>query len=206
MDRLLPCYPEMSAQFDQDRREGRSFDALELFIRHFLCEGSVFATFGFEHLNEKGILTDLHLHDILSQNRFMSEYLNLLEEAIGEIDEQDIRRPNNSLRCVNKPIQFQTPTDIRRRHEAHRLFAKLTDSRQKLLHASTTQGASAKFIAFVNRVGTNVDVWRSGTHVLRDRCEGYMPRSLSDIVSAFQVADAMRSSLSSSELVCSEKA
>ncbi|QYT04092.1 C2H2-type domain-containing protein [Trichoderma simmonsii] len=105
MDSLLPHYPEISVKLDQDRREGRSFDALELFIRHFLREGSAFATIGFEHLHKSGILTNLHLHDILSQNRPMSEDLDLLDEAVDEIDERDIKGPNNPLSFVGEPIQ-----------------------------------------------------------------------------------------------------
>ncbi|OPB39560.1 hypothetical protein A0O28_0052660 [Trichoderma guizhouense] len=107
MDRLLPRYPEMSAQFDQDRKEGRSFDALELFVRHFLREGSVFATFGLEHLQKRQILTELHFHDIQSQDRSMSEDLDLLDEAIGEIDEGDIKGSSQPSFFMNEPLRAQ---------------------------------------------------------------------------------------------------
>ncbi|KAL7909800.1 ankyrin repeat-containing domain protein [Trichoderma velutinum] len=107
MGRLLPRYPEMSAQFDQDRKEGRSFDALELFVRHFLREGSVFATFDLEHLHERQILTELHFRDIQSQNRSMSEDLDLLDEAIGEIDERDIKGSNQPCLFMNEPLRAQ---------------------------------------------------------------------------------------------------
>ncbi|KKO97359.1 hypothetical protein THAR02_10535 [Trichoderma harzianum] len=211
MDRLLPRYPEMSAKFDQGRREGRSFEALELFVRHFLHQISIFATFGFEHLQKSGILTDSHLHDILSQNYSMSEDLDLLDDAVDEVDERNIKGPNNSLRFADEPIQCQPLTAIRwhesqeRRTMAHRLLAKVTDLRQQLFDASTTQGASANFIAFVNRVGTSLVVWRGGTRAIRDICKGHMLYSLSGIVSALQVADAMRSVVPSSRLGCSNE-
>ncbi|KAF3075639.1 hypothetical protein CFAM422_001966 [Trichoderma lentiforme] len=211
MDRLLPHYPEMSAKFDQDRREGRSFDALELFVHHFLHEGSVFATFGFENLHKSGILTDLHLHHILSQNRPMSEDLDLLDKAVDEIDEQDIKRPNNSLRFGDEPFQSQLLTAIRRREAqerrimAHRLLAEVANSCQKLPDASTMQDASSGVRAFVNQVGTSASVWKRGTGAIRDICEGYKPRNLSDIVSVLQVANAMRSVVPPSRLKCSKK-
>jgi hypothetical protein len=65
---------------------------------------------------------------------------------------------------------------------ARRLHAKVANSCKKLLDATTTQDASAKFIAFVDQVGTSTSVWRSRTLAIQDICEGYMPRSLSDIV------------------------
>ncbi|KAL7784712.1 hypothetical protein V8C43DRAFT_292004 [Trichoderma afarasin] len=114
MDRLLPRYPEMSVKFDQDRREGRNFEALELFVRHFLREGSVFATFGFEYLLKKGILTEIHLHDIQSQNRSMSEDLNLLDAAIGEIEELDIKSSHPFL-FMNESPRFQLQAAIKER-------------------------------------------------------------------------------------------
>ncbi|KAL5089424.1 hypothetical protein Trisim1_005701 [Trichoderma cf. simile WF8] len=206
MERLLPRYPEMSVKFDQDRREGHSFDALELFVRHFLREGSVFATFGFEHFHKKGTFTDLHVDDILSQNRPMFEDLDLLDEAVDEIDERDTKGPSESLRIVDEPIQSQ-PLIVIRPHEvmAHRLLAKVTDSRQKLLDVSTTQDATVGVIAFADQVGTSASVWMSGTRAIRDICEGYKTRSLSDIVSALQVVDAMRSVASSLRPGCSKK-
>ncbi|KAL7957009.1 hypothetical protein V8C34DRAFT_286937 [Trichoderma compactum] len=203
---LLPRYPEMSAKFDQDRREGRSFDALDLFVHHFLREGSVFAAFGLEHLHKSGLLTDAHLHDILSQSRSMSKDLDLLDEAVDEIDERDIKGPNRSLRFVDDLFQSQLPTAIRqreaqeRRNMAHWLLAKVAISCQKLLDASTMQNASAGVMAFANQVGTSASVWKSGTRVIRDVCEGYKPRSLSDIVSALQVANAMEEIISLSGL------
>ncbi|KAL6833147.1 hypothetical protein J3E69DRAFT_323125 [Trichoderma sp. SZMC 28015] len=199
MDLLLPHYPELSAKFDQDRREGRSFEALELFVRHFLHGGSVFETFGLEHLHKSGILTDLHLDDILSQNRPMSEDLDLLDEAVDEIDEPDIKGLYKSFRFLDEPFQFQGLTAIRRREAqerrtmTHRLLAEVTRSCVHLLDANTMRDASDGVKAFVNQVGTSASVWKSGIRAIRDICEGYMPHSLSDIVSALQVANAMRS-------------
>ncbi|KAL7929514.1 hypothetical protein V8C35DRAFT_315454 [Trichoderma chlorosporum] len=115
MDLLLPCYPEMSAKFDQDKREGLSFDALDLFVHHFLREGSVFATFGLEHLHEKQTLTELHFHDIQNQDRSMSEDLDLLDEAIGEIDEQDVKKPSQSCFFMNEPLRSQLQAAIKGR-------------------------------------------------------------------------------------------
>lgn len=97
MNLLLPCYPEVKEKFAQDRREGCSFDALELFVRHFLREGSVFATFGLKHLYEKGTLTELHFHDIQSQSRSISEDLDLLDEAIDKFEVQEIKGPSPTL-------------------------------------------------------------------------------------------------------------
>ncbi|KAK4060616.1 hypothetical protein Trihar35433_10024 [Trichoderma harzianum] len=113
MDRLLPHYPEMSAKFDQDRIRGHSFDALDLFVRHFLREGSVFATFGFELLHERQILTELHFHDIQSQDRSLSEDLDLLDEAIDEIDERDIKGPSHYFPFMNETLQSRLRTAIR---------------------------------------------------------------------------------------------
>ncbi|PNP58082.1 hypothetical protein THARTR1_02240 [Trichoderma harzianum] len=211
MDRLLPGYPEMSAKFEQDRGEEHSFDALELFVRHFLHEVSVFATFGLEHLHKSGILTDVHLHDILSQIRPMPGNLDLLDEAVDGIDERDIRGPNKPLSFVDEPFQSQLLTATRRREAqerrtmAHQLLAAVANSREKLIDAYITQDASAKFIAFLNQVGTAKSIWGGGTRAIRDICEGYKPCSLSDIVSALQVADAMRSVMPSSRLRYSTK-
>jgi ankyrin repeat protein len=89
MDVLLPCYSELSAEFDRYKRERRSFDALDLFVFHFLREGSVFAAFGVENLHEKQILTDLHLNHIQSQYSSMSEDLDRLDEMACGLDKPD---------------------------------------------------------------------------------------------------------------------
>ncbi|PNP47436.1 hypothetical protein TGAMA5MH_01255 [Trichoderma gamsii] len=100
IDTLLSCYPKMSAKFDQDRGEGRSFDALELFVHHFLREGSTFASFGFEHLRVNHNLTELHFHDIHSQKRSISDDLDLLDEAVDELDKEDVS-------FINEPFLSQ---------------------------------------------------------------------------------------------------
>jgi hypothetical protein len=92
-----------------------------------------------------------------------------------------------------------------RKTMARRLLAKIASSCEKLLDAGTIQGASASLIAFIDQVGTSSSVWRSGTRAIRDIYEGYMPRGLSDIVNALQVANAMRSVVPPSNLVCSKK-
>ncbi|KAL6902628.1 ankyrin repeat-containing domain protein [Trichoderma evansii] len=99
-----------------DKRDGHSFDTLELFVHHFLREGSIFATFGLEHLHEEHILTELHLHDIQSQkNRSMSEDLDLLDEAIDELDEEDIKGPRHPFLFINEPFLSQLRAAIRQR-------------------------------------------------------------------------------------------
>lgn len=213
MKDLLPHYPKMSAQFDEDRREGRSFDTLELFVRHFLREGSVFVAFGLERLYKREILTDLHLRDIFRQNRSISEDLDLLDDAVDEVDERNIKGLSNSLRSVNEPFQSQLLTAIRRREAqerrtmARRFLAKVANSRQKLFEAYIMQDLSSEFIEFVNQIGSCVDVWKSGTRAIRDIREGsiFNTCSLSDIVSALRVADAMRSVVPSSRLGCSNE-
>ncbi|KAL6791623.1 hypothetical protein J3E68DRAFT_43076 [Trichoderma sp. SZMC 28012] len=69
------------------------------------------------------------------------------------------------------------------------------------------QDASAGVIAFVNevKVGTCASVWKSGTRAIRDIYQGHMLHRLSDIVSALQVADAMRSVVPPSTLGYSKK-
>ncbi|KAL6690307.1 hypothetical protein J3F84DRAFT_389702 [Trichoderma pleuroticola] len=199
MDLLLPHYPELSAKFEQDRGEEHSFDSLDLFFRHFLQQGSVFATFGLEHLHKRGILTDVHLRDILSQNRPMSEDLDLLDKAVDKIDERDIKGPNKPLRFVDEPFQSQLLAATRRREAqerrtmAHRVIVAVANSRKKLLNARITQDPSAKFMAFLDQVGTAKSIWGSGIRAILHIYKGYKPRSLSDIVSALQIADAMRS-------------
>lgn len=97
MDLLLPCYLEVKEKFANGKKIRRSFESLELFVRHFLREGSVFATFGFENLYEKGILTELHFHEIQSRYRTLSEDLDLLDEAIDNLEEQHIKEPAQPL-------------------------------------------------------------------------------------------------------------
>ncbi|KAL6893140.1 hypothetical protein HDV57DRAFT_223994 [Trichoderma longibrachiatum] len=93
----------------------------------------------------------------------------------------------------------------RRRSTARRLVAGIASSNGKLLDASTKPDASARLKAFVEQVGTSSSVWKSGTRAIRSICEGYMPDGVSGIVSALQVADAMRSIVPPSELVYSER-
>lgn len=113
MAHLLPCYPAMREKLAQDEKEGHIFDALELFFCHFLREGSVFASFGFEHLHEQQILTELHFHDIHKQHRSMSEDLDLLDEAIAELEEHDTRGPSDPI--TYEPLRSQLHAAIQQR-------------------------------------------------------------------------------------------
>ncbi|KAK1244930.1 hypothetical protein MKX08_004559 [Trichoderma sp. CBMAI-0020] len=115
MDALLPRYPEMSAKYNQDKREGHSFDALDLFVCHFIREGSIFACFGFERLYEEQILTELHFHDIHSQNRSISEDLDLLDEAIDELGKEDIQSSSHLFPFINEPFLSQLRAAITQR-------------------------------------------------------------------------------------------
>jgi ankyrin repeat protein len=115
MHTLLPCYPEMSAKFNQGKREGHHFDALELFVRHFLREGSIFACFGFERLYEQQVLTELHFHDIHNQNRSISEDLDLLDKAIEEFSKDDIHESNQTFSFIEEPFLFQLQAAIKQR-------------------------------------------------------------------------------------------
>lgn len=87
----------------------------------------------------------------------------------------------------------------------HRLFAKVANSREKLLDAGATAEVSDSLREFVGNIGTTSSVFRGGTRTIRDISEGYMPSSLSAVVSALQVANAMRSAVWSSKTVCSKK-
>lgn len=113
MNALLPCYPEVSKRFAQYKREGHSFDTLELFVRHFLREGSVFAIFGFEHLHENGILTELHFHDIQSQFRSISEDFDLLDEAFEKFEAEDIEGPSPNLMKESPQSQLYLSITLR---------------------------------------------------------------------------------------------
>ncbi|KAJ4860213.1 ankyrin repeats (3 copies) domain-containing protein [Trichoderma breve] len=92
-----------------------------------------------------------------------------------------------------------------RRTMARKLLAKVAKSCKKLLDASATQDASAGVIAYVDQLGTSASIWERGTRAIREIYEGYKPRSLSDIVSALQVANAMRAVVKTSGLGYSKK-
>lgn len=93
-----------------------------------------------------------------------------------------------------------------RRTWARRLIlAKVARSRHKLLDAGSRENASVSLKEFVDQVGTSRSVFTSGTRAIRNIGEGYMPSSLLDVVSALQVANAMRSAVPPSKRVCSKK-
>lgn len=89
MDYLLPQYPNVREKFAEHKRQGHMFDAVELFVRHFLCEGSIFTPFGFENLQERELLTAVHFHDIRSQEHSICEDLDLLDEAMDKLEDLD---------------------------------------------------------------------------------------------------------------------
>lgn len=105
MDLLLPCYPDVREKFAHDKEDGCNFESLELFVRHFLREGSVFATFGFENLYERGILAELHFHDIQSRYHSLSEDLDLLDQAIDSLGELDVKEPSQPL--MSEPFRSE---------------------------------------------------------------------------------------------------
>lgn len=92
-----------------------------------------------------------------------------------------------------------------RRSTERRLFAKVTRSCERLLDAGASQNASARLTEFIAQVGTSSSVFKSGTRAIRDISEGYKPSGLRAIVSALQVANAMRSVVPPSKLAYSKK-
>ncbi|KAF4462513.1 Ankyrin repeat domain-containing 52 [Fusarium albosuccineum] len=95
MDVLLPYYPALKNKFCVDKRGNQSFDALELFMCDFLQEGSIFGIFGFEHLHEHNILTDVHFHDIQNENYSVSKNFDRLDDLIDEVDEPHFTYPKS---------------------------------------------------------------------------------------------------------------
>lgn len=87
MDVLLRYYPEVSAEFNRHEIERRSFVALELFVDHFLREGSVLAKLGFEDPREEELFTDFHLRDIRCRYSSMLDDLVRLDTIISDLDE-----------------------------------------------------------------------------------------------------------------------
>ncbi|KAG8162884.1 hypothetical protein KVR01_007362 [Diaporthe batatas] len=89
MDILLPRYPELSAKFSKYESRGLIFDALDLFVRHFLRQRSIFEAFGLENFRQRQVFTEIHVHDIREQSRNsrFAEDLDRLDELISEIDD-----------------------------------------------------------------------------------------------------------------------
>lgn len=359
----------MRTKFTQARRDGYSFDAVELFVGHLLREGAVFDDFILEHLRKGDILTELHFRDIQSQFRPMSEDLDILDRiaerqdvhpglifvkepfrrelqaaitqgntesvtrvlshGLYDFDAEDlclavryyeptifdallkhfmkrehgrvlpellypaveagdmdaVRRllycgadpqeagfyihpipltgvasgshlkgkdynittnghddsfslfaelaysafhgipgfmesglAENFLETIEKHWWFETAAGVEdyqqeiadkqaqeRRNTIHGLLPRVASLRTKLLDAIVWQNASVDFKVFMNRLGTTSFIFKSGTRVFRDISEGYLPSSLSDVISALIVASAMRSVIPPSELVCSEE-
>lgn len=124
MDDLLSCYREVSEEFDRYKTEERMFESLELFVDHFLREGSVLAKFGFEDLYGKQILTEPHFHDIRHQYSSMFEDLVRLDKLVSEVDESGetnepvkpvvLGRPSSSLPVhQDRPVEGRSRSDLR---------------------------------------------------------------------------------------------
>lgn len=94
-----------------------------------------------------------------------------------------------------------------RRTILRRLFANIASSLRCLLHAGASRGASTGLVNFAHKAGTETSraIWRRGTRVIRFIGAGCLPSSLPEIVSMLQVANAMRSAVLASDLVCSRK-
>lgn len=86
MDLLLPYYSEVKEKFNQDRFQGLTFNALDLFVLHFLRDRSIFAMFGLEDLYQARTLTLVHFHDLDRWNGSMSKDLDHLDEIVDELD------------------------------------------------------------------------------------------------------------------------
>lgn len=84
---LLPYYHEVREKYNQDRFQGISYNALELFVHDFLRDRSIFAIFGLDDLYQAGTLTETHFRDLDSWDWFISENLDLLDDMVDELDE-----------------------------------------------------------------------------------------------------------------------
>lgn len=303
MARLLPYYCELREKFNQDRLDGLTFNALQLFMLHFLRDRSIFAIFGLEDLYQAGTLTEIHFRDLDSWDWdcSMSKDLDCLDEIINELDErgelddldeldepdeQDEEEPCHPVtpthetphsqllafirQCDSRtgekyipitpiipmtvdkeavririksykrgvdhgssPLTFEAGNGLfqvfaliakefsdledcpvvaairaqERRTILRRLFGKIESSLKRLLHAGASQGASTGLVNFAHKASTETSraIWKLGKRVIRNICEGHLPSSLPEIVSILQVANAMRSAVPASDLVCSRK-
>lgn len=88
MDLLLPCYHEVREKFNKDRSQDLCFNALELFVLHFLRDRSIFAIFGLDELYQAGILTETHFRDLDSWDWFIFKDLDCLDDMVDELDER----------------------------------------------------------------------------------------------------------------------
>lgn len=302
MARLLPYYCELREKFNQDRFQGLTFTALQLFMLHFIRDRSIFAIFGLEDLYQAGTLTEVHFRDLDSWDWdcSMSKDLDCLDEIINELDErgelddldeldepdeQDEEEPCHPVTPTHETPHSQLLAFIRqgdsktgeefipitpinpmtfdaiksykrgvghcwplltlvagngkskiiealiakevakefpdledcpvvaairaqeRRTILRRLFGKIASSLKRLLHAGASQGASTGLVNFAHKASTETSrtIWKLGKRVIRNICEGHLPSSLPEIVSILQVANAMRSAVPASDLVCSRK-
>lgn len=86
IDLLLPYYHEVREKFNKDRFEGLSFNALELFVLHFLRDRSIFAIFGLDELYQAGTLTETHFRDLDSWDWSISKDLDGLDNIVDELE------------------------------------------------------------------------------------------------------------------------
>lgn len=119
---------------------------------------------------------------------------------------------NNNVTNVKAIDLEDCPTAVaiqaqERRTRLRQVFAKIGSSCKSLLHARASQSASPELRIFVHEAGTEATrtVWRRGTRAIRSIVDGRLPSSVPDIVSILQVANAMRSALPPSGLVCSKE-
>lgn len=94
-----------------------------------------------------------------------------------------------------------------RRTILRRLFAKIGSSLKRLLHAGASQGASTGLVNFAHKAATETSraIWKRGTRVIRNIGKRCLTPSLPEIVNILQVANAMRSAVPASDLVCSRQ-
>lgn len=83
---LLPYYHEVRKKFNQDRFQGLSFNALELFVLDFLRDRSIFAIFGLDDLYQAGTLTEIHFRDLDSWDWSISKDLDRLDNIVDELE------------------------------------------------------------------------------------------------------------------------
>lgn len=108
MARLLPSYCELREKFNQDRLQGLTFSALQLFMLHFLRDRSIFAIFGLEDLYQAGTLTEVHFRDLDSWDWdcSMSKDLDCLDEVVNELDER------GELDDLDEPDEPDEPDEV----------------------------------------------------------------------------------------------
>lgn len=106
MDLLLPYYHEVREKFNKDRFQGLSFNALGLFVLHFLRDRSHSAIFGLDDLYQAGTLTDIHFRDLDSWDWSISRDLDRLDDIVDELDEYGELDDLEELGMPDKPNEL----------------------------------------------------------------------------------------------------